>query len=314
MSRRIAFLFPGQGAQAAGMGKDFFLTHAVAREVFEEGDDLLQENISKIIFTGPEELLKQTRYAQTAIFITSLAILKALRRQFPQIEPLLCAGLSLGEYSALTAAGWASFSQILPLVHYRAELMHAACEKHRGAMAALFGLSGAEVKKMVEELNLPNDLWVANYNSAEQTVISGTVKGVEKGIESAKARGKRAIPLKVHGAFHSGLMKEAQEGLQEKIARFPFNERGTPLIMNVCGRKVENTKEIVGFLQQQISSSVLWEQSIQSMENIDLFLEIGPGKVLGGLNKAIGVLAPTISVNKVEDFDAVEKFYMWEKL
>lgn len=304
--KKIAFLFPGQGAQAVGMGRDFIENSQVARELFEEANDLLHEDISKIIFEGPEDILKQTKYSQVAIYLTSLAILKTLQVNFPHLQPAMSAGLSLGEYSALTAAGWIDFSEALPLVYYRGQLMHAACEKSPGTMAALFGLPALEVRRMVEELRLPNDLWVANYNSSEQTVISGTLKGVERGIEEAKARGaKRAIPLKVHGAFHSGLMREAEELLLDRISRLSFRDKGSLVVMNACGKPVSTKEEIHNHLQRQITSSVLWEGSIRSMEGCELFLEIGPGKVLAGLNKQIGVVAPTFSINKFEEMDSL---------
>jgi [acyl-carrier-protein] S-malonyltransferase len=197
-----------------------------------------------------------------------------------------------------------AFSAALPLVHHRGALMHEACERTRGTMAALFGLSLVEVRSLVSELNLPNDLWVANVNSKEQIVISGTLEGVERGIQRAKERGaKRAIPLKVHGAFHSGLMQSAKEKLREKILATPLQESEVGVVMNVPGELVGSISEIRSFLIAQVTEPVLWEKSISTMQGGDLFLEIGPGKTLAGLNKQMGIQAPTLSINKIEDLD-----------
>jgi len=301
----IVFLFPGQGAQCVGMGKDFFENFAEARAVFEEGESLLGTQVTKLIFDGPEEMLRETKHSQTAIYLTSLALCAVLKKQFPFLNAKMMAGLSLGEYSALTASGRVSFSSCLGLVNYRGACMHEACEGSRGAMAAVLGLSSQEVKALVQELQLPNDLWIANYNSPEQTVISGTVMGVERGMAYAKERGaKRVIALKVHGAFHSGLMKGAEEKLKETVTNLAIQESKVRLVMNVTGEYVEKSSEISFYLLSQITQSVLWEKTIETMKKEgDLFLEIGPGKTLAGLNKQNGVIVPTLSINKVGDLD-----------
>lgn len=303
--KKIAFLFPGQGAQTVGMGKDFYNQYAQAREVFQEGDEILQRSLSKIIFEGPADLLTETRNSQAGIYLTSIAILRVLEKELPDIKPFLCAGLSLGEYTALTASGRLPFETTVSLVQLRSEAMNAACEATKGTMAAIFGLSADVVEAMVKELGLPNDLWVANFNCPGQTVISGTLKGVQAGIEAAKALGaKRTIPLQVHGAFHSGLMSAAQQALTGPISQATILDSQIKLVMNVSGGIVSEKEAVRDHLIRQITSPVRWEQSIRStMSDIELYVEIGPGKVLAGLNRQIGVSAPTVTINKIEDLE-----------
>ncbi len=304
--KNTAFLFPGQGDQYVGMGKDFYDEFPIARETFEEADAILGTKLSSIIFEGPEVTLTETKNSQAAIYVTSIAVLRVLQKQFPMLKPDVCAGLSLGEYSALTATGKVSFAEGLPLVRARGQWMNDACEKTKGTMAAIIGLDGAVVEKMVKELNLPNDLWVANFNSPGQVVISGTVEGIAKGIEAAKARGaKRAIQLQVHGAFHSWLMRAAEERLLDKIDSTCFVETRVDLVMNVVGDYVQGLAEIRRNLIKQVTSSVRWEQGVQAMQarGVTLFVEMGCGATLAGLNKRIGVSAPTVSIAKVKDLD-----------
>lgn len=304
---KIAFLFPGQGAQVVGMGKDFYESFASARELFQQGDDLLGRSLTRVIFEGPETLLTETRNSQTGIYLMSLALLKVLEEQFPSLKPSVCAGLSLGEYTALTASGRVSFESCLPLVQFRGEAMNEACIAMPGTMAALFGLSAEQVEGLVSTLNLPHDLWAANFNCPGQTVISGTQKGIDAGIEEAKRLGaKRAIPLKVHGAFHSGLMSLAEEKLKGKIQETLIHESAVGLVMNVPGNYVTDSGKVREHLIRQVTSPVRWEQSIRVMNpHVDLFIEIGCGRTLAGMNKQIGVAAPTISINKVEDLEKI---------
>lgn len=302
--KKIAFLFPGQGAQVVGMGKDFCDAFAPAREAFEEADTTLNRHLSKVIFEGPEGALTETKNSQCAIYLVSMAILRVLQKQFPDLKPTICAGLSLGEYTALAASGRFGFGQGLTLVEYRGACMQEACLATEGTMAALFGLTAEQVEKMVSELALVGELWVANYNAPTQIVISGTKRAVALAIEAAKQRGaKRAIPLEVHGAFHSGLMKSAQTKLQGKIAELELQESPIALVMNVPGNFVSEKESVRRYLVEQVTSSIKWAQSIGVMQDVDCFVEIGPGRTLAGLNRHIGVTAPTINVGKVADLE-----------
>lgn len=307
---KVAFLFPGQGAQYPGMGKDFALTYSVARQTFEQADDLLGFSLSSIAFEGPEDSLTETRHSQLAIFVTSIAIHRTLKTLFPSLHPVVCSGLSLGEYSALVVAGYLDFNHCLSLVKYRADYMNEACEEHTGTMAAVLGLTGAEVEEVITSLQLPDDLWVANYNAPGQTVISGTPKGIEAGSQALKNKGaKRVLPLQVHGAFHSGLMRSAMEKLAPHVEQVVLSKGTSQLVMNVPGDFVAELTKIHQYLIRQVVSPVRWEQGIRAIQEdaIDLFVEVGCGKTLAGLNKRIGVTAPTVSVDKVEDLKQLEE-------
>jgi [acyl-carrier-protein] S-malonyltransferase len=298
-----AYLFPGQGAQYPGMGKDFAASFREAREIFEEADEILSEHLSRIIFEGPEDLLTETRYSQTGIFVTSAAILRTLATQFPELKPSVCSGLSLGEYTALYASGRLEFQAALQLIGERARLMNEACERTSGAMAAVLGLEASEIEKALQGCD---GVWIANFNCPGQIVISGTKAGIEKACSALKGAGaKRVVPLSVHGAFHSGLMQSAQEGLAPLIAAAPIAESAVGFVMNVPGDFVHSTEEIRRNLTKQVTHSVRWEQGIRSMAGIELFLEIGCGKTLAGLNKKIGVAAVSLSIEKIEDLDKI---------
>lgn len=308
---KTAFIFPGQGAQYPGMGRDFFQSYSLAREVFEEADDRLENRLSQLIFTGDTETLKETRNSQLAIYVTSLAILKVLQHQFSPWVPFVCAGLSLGEYTALTASQRLSLAEGLSLVHARAHAMHEACLKTQGTMAVVMGLNGEEVLKAVEELRLPQDLWVANFNCPGQVVISGTLKGIEAGSAALLKRGaKRILPLEVSGAFHSGLMRSAEEKLKEPLNQTHFQKSAIALVMNVPGDFVSQEEQIPHYLMQQVTQSVRWEQGVRAMAQagIELFVEIGPGKTLSGMLKRIGVAAQVVNVETIQDLQKCEAF------
>jgi [acyl-carrier-protein] S-malonyltransferase len=299
--RNLALLFPGQGAQYIGMGKDFADSFLVARETFQEADDILKEHLSRIVFEGPETELVKTKNSQLGIFVTSAAILRCL----PELKPRMCAGLSLGEYTALWASGRLSFKDTLLLVQQRAIFMNEACEETKGTMAAVLGLNATAIDEALAD---SRDVWVANYNCPGQTVISGTKDGVEAAAVVLKQAGaKRVIPLSVHGAFHSGLMKRAQDNLTPFIARAPMVDSGIDFVMNASGAFAFSVDEIRKLLTDQVTHSVRWEQGILAAEKkkIDLYIEIGCGKTLAGLNKKIGVSAQTLSVEKVADIDEV---------
>jgi [acyl-carrier-protein] S-malonyltransferase len=306
MSKRVAFLFPGQGAQYVGMAKDFFDRFSVARQVFEEAEDSLRMPVTRLIFEGPADELTLTKNSQVAIYIASIAVLRTVEHQFPDLHPYCCAGLSLGEYTALTAAGKIRFADCLDLVRRRGEAMHRACEEVKGTMQVVLSLSEEAVAEGIQGID---NVWIANLNCPGQVVIAGTIDGIAKAAEVLKQKGaKRILPLDVSGAFHSGLMRSAQEALREKIIAAPFKDSDIGIVMNVPGMLVSSSEEIKKFLIDQVASPVRWEKGIRAMieEKVDLFIEMGPGKSLSGMNKRIGVEQPTLSIETVSDLESIQ--------
>ncbi len=304
---KIAFLFPGQGAQYVGMARDFVQNFSTARSTFEEADEILKRPLSKLILEGPEELLTQTKNSQTGIYVASLAILRVFKELYP-IQPFVCAGLSLGEYTALTAAGWLSFQEALPLVQHRGEFMNQACEEIPGTMAVVLGLSNEVVEAVVDTVNLPDELWIANYNCPGQIVLSGTLKGIElAAIEAKKQGAKRVLPLAVHGAFHSGLMKQAEEQLAPFVQQIIFGKENLPIVMNVTGDFVKDDEQVKSNLIKQVTHSVRWEQGMQTIEKAGTHycIEFGPGRTLAGLNKRMSI--PTLTIEKIQDLNDFDK-------
>jgi [acyl-carrier-protein] S-malonyltransferase len=233
-----------------------------------------------------------------------MAILRAFQKELPDLKPSVCAGLSLGEYTALCASGRLSFAETLHLVKERARLMNEACEKVPGTMAAVLGLDAAGIEAAVQGLQ---GVWVANFNAPGQTVISGTKEGIERAALLLKEKGaKRVIPLTVHGAFHSALMRSAKEGLAPFIQQTSLKESSIELVMNVPGSFVSEEDEIRRYLQAQVTQSVRWEQGILAMKEagVELFLEIGCGKTLSGLNRKMGI-SSMAAVEKVIDLESV---------
>lgn len=308
--KKIAFLFPGQGAQYPGMAKDFVEQFATAKAVFEEADDTLRRNLSEIVLNGPAELLTETRHSQTGIFTASTAMLKVIEESFPNLHPYVCAGLSLGEYTALSAGRWIPFTQALKLVDHRGAFMNDACEQSPGTMAVVMGLTAEQVEGIVKEVNMPHDLWAANFNCPGQVVISGTMKGIDAATTVAKTKGaKRVLPLQVHGAFHSGLMQSARQKLAPHIQEASLQKSNVRTVMNVPGNYVDETDAVRENLIQQVTQPVRWEQGIRAMVNdgVDLFIEIGCGKTLSGMNRKIEVPVPTLSVEKIGDLETLSK-------
>lgn len=302
--KKIAYLFPGQGAQYVGMGKDFAENFAIARETFEEADDILGFRLSKIVFEGPEDLLTQTKYSQLAIFVTSMAIFRVLRTQ-TSLKPAVCAGLSLGEYSALCASGKLSFKEALLLIQKRAEFMQEAAEKMGGTMAAVLGMISDDVESTLKPIA---GVWVANYNCPGQIVISGTKEGVAKGSEALKMKGaKRVIQLAVSGAFHCPLMESAKLALAPFITSVSLQETDVQLVMNVPGDFVTEPAAMRSALISQVTDSVRFEQGIRAIQSagIDAFIEIGPGKTLSGMLRKIGEAKLSLSLDRVQDLDEV---------
>ncbi len=305
MNKPFALLFPGQGAQYPGMGKDFYEQFPIARAIFDEADLVLRTKFSDLMFHGSAEELKQTKNSQLSIFIMSVALLRCFEEKFPHLKPAVVAGLSLGEYTALVAANKLSFREALLLVKARAEYMHEACLKHRGAMSAVLGLEAADVEKT---LSLTKEVWVANLNCPLQVVISGVPEAVEKAGQSLKEKGaKRVVPLEVSGAFHSGLMKEAQDRLKPYILITALRISNVELVMNVPGGYVSSLEEMRNNMILQVTHPVRWEQGIRAMveKGIDLFIEIGPGKTLMGMNKKIAPEATTFNIEKTDDLNSL---------
>lgn len=309
-AHKFAFIFPGQGAQYPGMAKDFVQSYPVARQTLEEADDLLKYKLSTLILEGPEDKLTQTKNSQLGIFVASIALLRVLNGQMPGIQPKICAGLSLGEYTALCASGRLSFPETLFLVQHRGQYMNDACEQHPGTMAVVLGLEGHQVESLVQELNLPQDLWAANFNCPGQTVISGTLKGIEAATAAAKAKGaKRVLPLQVHGAFHSGLMSSAEERLKTHIDAVNFQASTIDFVMNVPGDFVQENAGIKQNLIKQVTHPVRWEQGVRQMDKsgVTCFIEIGPGKTLSAFQKRIGALGTALSLEKIDDLKTIEQ-------
>ena len=286
-----AYVFPGQGAQFAGMGKDLYEKSALAREMFEKANEILGFRITDLMFEGTDEDLRQTKVTQPAVFLHSVILAATLGDQF---KPDMVAGHSLGEFSALVANKALSFEDGLLLVSKRAYAMQKACEKEPSTMAAILGLEDNIVEDIcnsIDEVVVP-----ANYNSPGQLVISGSMKGIEVACEKLKAAGaRRALPLKVGGAFHSPLMEPARVELAEAIHAYSFNQPICPIYQNATAEKVTDPSKIKENLIAQLTAPVLWTQLTKNMINdgADTFIEVGPGNVLQGLvakiNKEVSV-------------------------
>ncbi len=281
-----AYVFPGQGAQFVGMGKDLYDNFPKAKELFDQANEILGFNITDIIFNGTDEDLKQTKVTQPAVFLHSVIRAICLGDDF---KPEMVAGHSLGEFSALVAAGVLSFEDGLRLVSKRALAMQAACELQPSTMAAVLGL---EDEKVVEVLkSITNEVVVAaNFNCPGQLVISGSVAGVEQACEALKNAGaKRALPLKVGGAFHSPLMEPAREELAKAIEETNFSSPKCPIYQNVVAHAVTEPQEIKKNLIAQLTAPVRWTECVRAMisDGATLFTEVGPGTVLQGLVKKI---------------------------
>lgn len=288
-----AYIFPGQGAQYVGMGKNLYDNNAEAKSLFEKANEILGFRITDLMFAGTDEDLRQTRVTQPAIFLHSVILAKTLGDQF---KPDMTSGHSLGEFSALVAAGALSFEDGLKLVYARAMAMQKACEAEPSTMAAILGLDDQKVEEVlsgIDEIVVP-----ANYNSPGQLVISGSMSGIEIACEKLKAAGaKRALPLKVGGAFHSPLMEPARIELADAINNTHFNTPVCPVYQNVSAKPFTNPADIRENLVKQLTSPVRWTQTIQNMvaDGATTFVEVGPGTVLQGLVKKIAPEAEALS-------------------
>ena len=300
---KIAFIFPGQGAQYVGMAQDFYDGFEVVRQTYDEAEKILGYDLLRL----PENELILTKNSQPAIFVASVALLRVMQEKYPTLQPAVCAGLSLGEYTALFATGRISFAEALKIVAARGKFMQEACLEEPGTMRVVLGLDPAIV-----EAHLPGGIWIANLNCPGQVVIAGKASEMGKAEEALKAQGaKRVLPIDVSGAFHTPLMKSAQEKLSSLLLSAPLQESTTELVMNVPGDFAHSIEEIRQNLIAQVASKTQWEKGIRLLDQngIDLYIEIGPGTTLSGMNKKIGVKGQTIHIEKMADLVQLDNLY-----
>lgn len=297
-----AFLFPGQASQKIGMGLDLFQRSELGKKYYDLANDILDCDIQDISFNGPEEILKQTKYTQPAIYVVSVILGKLLLDK--GFTPTVAAGHSLGEYSALTIGGAFNFRTGLKLVKCRAESMQTAGEIQNGTMAAIIGLSDDEIKSICGSCSNGNVVVPANYNSPGQVVISGEVSAVHLAMNKATEAGARnVIRLNVSGAFHSPLMTPAREALAEILNSIEIRDTIIPVYLNVSAKPVTKRSDIRNGLISQLEKSVLWHKTITTMNKnkINKYVEIGPGRVLQGLNRRINRTFQTTGIETLDD-------------
>jgi len=304
MNSKIAFIYPGQASQYVGMASDLYDSFPKAVEYFNIANKILGFDLHDVCFNGPEDLLKQTYVTQPAIFVHSCIVSELLKAR--QVQPSVAAGHSLGEYSALVAAGALSFEDALNLVKLRGAAMQAAGEKNPGTMAAIIGMSAADVDELCRRAGQAGVVRPANYNSPGQIVISGSESGVAKAIELAKDMGARkAVPLVVSGAFHSPLMEPARESLRDALETTAFQDARIPVYTNVTAKPETRATELKKLLDLQLISPVRWQESVENMiqDGVGHFYEVGPGRVLTGLVRRIDRAYTPTSVDSVDDLE-----------
>lgn len=299
---KIAFIYPGQGAQVCGMGQDFYEQTEIGKQVFDLATDLLGFSVPELCFTENERL-DITEYTQAAMVTTSIAMTKALESK--GVKPDVAAGLSLGEYCALYAAGVMSEADAIKTVRQRGILMQGEVPVGLGAMAAILAMDAAAIEEVIADID---GVQIANYNCPGQIVISGKKEAVEKACEKLKEAGaKRAIMLNVSGPFHSRMLVGAGEKLGEVLEQVEVHTPVIPYVANVTAAYVTDAAEVKPLLKKQVSSSVRWQQSVEAMlaDGVDTFIEIGPGKTLAGFMRKIDRTAKVMNIEKLEDVDRV---------
>ncbi len=308
MRKKIAFLFPGQGSQTVGMGLDLYQEYDFVREIFDMVDEVTKKHISRLCFKGPMEELTLTVNLQPAVTAMNLACLAALQKE--GVNPDVTAGHSLGEYSALKAAGVTNAVDTVRLVLKRGELMHREACRHRGAMHAILGLDIDAVRGIVEKAKDNGTIAVANHNTASQIVITGSPEAVKHASALATARGGRAIPLKVSGAWHSELIKGAEEDFKAFLAHIPFNVPTTPILFNVTADYESQPHEIKEIMARQLLNPVRWYESMCKMqeERVEVFVEVGPKKVLTGMLRKIIPESYEHEIYNVDGMKGLENF------
>ncbi|WP_226034979.1 ACP S-malonyltransferase [Aquibacillus saliphilus] len=311
--KKVAFVYPGQGSQKVGMGKEMYSKYAGVKKLFDQADELLDFPLTTLMFEGPAEELTNTENAQPSLLLTSAVISKLLNNN--DIYPVMTAGHSLGEYSALVASGALRLEEALPLVRTRGTLMERAYPKGKGAMAAVLGAKVEMITEVLAEVNDSSDeiVDIANLNCPGQVVISGTRLGIEQASDKLKANGvKRVIPLNVSGPFHSRLMEPASEQFSKALEKIEFFDAEIPVYANVTAEPVKRKSEIIDLLLKQLYSPVRFEETIENMmkEDLDAIVEIGSGKVLNGLVKKVNRKMTTFAV---QDPESLETFINWYK-
>ena len=299
---KIAFIFPGQGAQACGMGQDFYEQTETGKRIFDKATELMGFSMPQLCFEENDRL-DITEYTQAAMVTASIAMMRVLEEN--GIKPDVAAGLSLGEYCALAAAGVMSDEDAIRTVRQRGILMQEAVPVGEGAMAAILALDASAIEEVTGAME---GVWIANYNCPGQIVISGEKAAVEDACEKLKAAGaKRAVMLNVSGPFHSGMLADAGEKLGEVLSQVELHEPQIPYVANVTAQYVKSAAEVKELLTRQVSSSVRWQQSVEAMiaDGVDTFIEIGPGKTLAGFMKKINRGVTILNIETLEDVDKV---------
>ncbi|GIM47551.1 malonyl CoA-acyl carrier protein transacylase [Collibacillus ludicampi] len=304
--KKMAFVFPGQGAQTVGMGKEMADQFGEARSVFAEADEALGFKLSDLIFSGPEDKLRLTYYTQPALLTTSIAIYRVFAKE--GFVPAFLAGHSLGEYSALVVAGAMDFSDAVRIVHARGKFMDEAVPAGVGSMSAVMGAERNLIEEICRQVTAEvGPVELANINCPGQIVISGKAEAVEEAGNRLSANGAKIVRLSVSGPFHSSLMQPAAEKLQQVLEEVEIRDAAVPVVANVSARPVVKAAEIREVLYQQVSASVLWEDSVRFMldEGVEAFVEIGSGKVLSGLIKKVNRRIPTFNIQDPASLESV---------